>query len=272
MLILLLVFAILLIIILILRQRAKKFVPILMYHRIAAVPCDRNSLPQEKFAWQMEYLQRNSYTPLTLAMLLAFYEKKSHLPPKPVLITFDDGYADNFTAALPILKKYNMRGVVFPITNWIGKENGWENLGKAAAATMTIKDLAAWQDAAMEIASHTKDHPFLNTCPPDRQYEELASSKEFLEKNFGKAVDFICYPYGRFDETTVAMAKKAGYKGAFAIFENVPLLSPNIFALPRIPIPSHQKKWEFKLKVSPLFIMFVALRQAERALKRRLKK
>ena len=74
-------------------------------------------------------------------------------------------------------------------------------------------------------------------------------------------------PIWFFQSTNNKYSKKANYKMAFAIFENVPLWHINLFALPRIPIPSHQKMWEFKLKVSSIHIIFVAMRKWEREFK-----
>lgn len=252
-------------------RRAAHQVPILMYHRIADVPGDRNCLPAELFEWQLAYLSRSGFHTLSLAELAAYLDG-APLPPHSVLLTFDDGYLDNLTTALPLLQKYKMRAVVFPISGWLGRPNDWEKLGKAATVTMSLDELRQWQAAGMDIASHTVDHPFLNVCDFQRQELELTASKEYLADKLQQNIDFICYPYGRFNETTVSLVKKAGYVGAFAIFEKVSLLSVNRFALPRVPIPSRQKKWEFKLKVSPAFIIFVALRQAERNIKRLLKK
>ena len=81
-------------------------------------------------------------------------------------------------------------------------------------------------------------------------------------------MDFLCYPYGFFNQEVIDIAKKANYKMAFAIFDHVPLWNINLFALPRIPIPSHQKMWEFKLKISSIHMIFVALRKLERNFKR----
>ena len=80
-------------------------------------------------------------------------------------------------------------------------------------------------------------------------------------------MDYLCYPYGFFNQQVINIVKKANYKMAFAIFENVPLWHIDLFALPRIPIPSHQKMWEFKLKVSSMHIIFVAMRKWERQFK-----
>ncbi|MDQ0204701.1 polysaccharide deacetylase family protein [Pectinatus haikarae] len=246
------------------------YIPILMYHRIACVENDRNSLSPEKFAWQLKYLFEHNFHTVTPDMLYAFYSEGRPLPKNPILLTFDDGYMDNFTAALPLLEKYSMTAVVFPITKWVGRKNQWENFGKQETTTMNWANLQNWLDRGQTVASHTETHPFLPDC--GQLQKELSGSKKTLEKNLNTAMSFLCYPYGKFDKTVIAAAKKAGYKAAFAIFENVNLKTVDLFALPRIPIPAHQSEWEFNLKISRLFIIFIALRKWERALKKYRKK
>lgn len=246
----------------------RNYVPILMYHRIADIPGDRNALPPEKFRQQMNYLAQHGFTTVTMQMVYDFYHCGKKLPHKPVLLTFDDGYHDNLNIALPILKEHNMTAVVFPIVNWIGKENKWENFNKALTRTMDWPELQTWKKAGLEIASHTIDHPFLANCSTDRLAQELQTSKSILEQHFAQQIDFICYPYGNFNQQTIVHVKKAGYKAAFAIFDNVPLWNINVFALPRIPIPARQSMWEFKLKVSKIHMIFIAMRKLERNIKR----
>jgi peptidoglycan/xylan/chitin deacetylase (PgdA/CDA1 family) len=245
----------------------KNYVPVLMYHRIADVPGDRNSLSPAKFREQMEYLTANGFTTVTMQMVYEFYAHGKTLPKKPILLTFDDGYVDNFNIALPILKEKNMTAVVFPIANWIGKENKWENFNKKLTTTMDWEQLKAWQASGMEVASHTVNHPFLDQCTTENLAIELTESKSILEKNLYDSVDFLCYPYGSFNAETKVAALKAGYKAAFAIFDHVPLWQIDLFALPRIPIPARQSLPEFKLKVSSIHIIFIVLRQWERTLK-----
>ncbi|WP_231037959.1 polysaccharide deacetylase family protein [Pectinatus frisingensis] len=248
--------------------RSAHYIPVLMYHRIADVKNDRNSLSVKKFAWQLNYLHKKNYHTITLNMLYDFYAIRKKLPSKSILLTFDDGYADNYTAALPLLVKYKMTAVVFPIGNWIGKKNNWENFGKEKTITMTKEQLLDWQQHGQLIASHTMTHPFLTNCTESKIIDELHDSRQLLSNALSANGDFLCYPYGNFNESVAAAAKKTGYKAAFAIFEGVNLFHIDLYALPRIPIPSHQSKWEFILKTSRLFILFIALRKWERGFKK----
>ena len=257
-----------LIFLILLYYKFKKRVPILMYHRIANVGGDRNALPPDKFEEQLLFLASHGYQTVTLKELYDSLATKKTLPPKSVVLTFDDGYKDNITTALPLLQKYKMVATVFPIACWVGKENKWENFNKQLTNTMDWDELRSWLEAGMEIGAHTANHPFLSHCDQQQLENELKESKRILEEKLFITVDYLCYPYGDFAEETKNAGKKAGYKMALAIFDHVPLWSLDLMALPRIPIPAKQKLWEFSLKVSPLHLIFVALRKWERDFKR----
>lgn len=252
--------------------KVRRRVPILMYHRLAAIPGDRNALPPEKFKEQLEYLASHGYHTISPNDLYQYYHNKKPLPSKPILLTFDDGYTDNFTEALPLLKKYHMTATVCPISDWIGRENKWENFNKALTTTMSYEQLEEWSHAGMQIISHTVNHPFLSQLTGDELSAELKNSKASLETKLGMPIDYLCYPYGDFTAETKQAARQAGYKIALAIFDRVPLWDLDLLALPRIPIPCHQRMWEFKLKVSKIHLIFIALRQLERWLKQKIRR
>lgn len=244
--------------------RFRRRVPILMYHRIARVPGDRNALPPEKFREQLNYLKSHGYHTITLDDLYLYYHDKKQLPQKPVLLTFDDGYIDNFFCALPLLQEYRMKATVFPISGWIGKENKWEKFHKALTTTMSWNELKQWHKDGMQIGCHTVNHPFLSQLTNGSLKEEIVDSKDKLEIGLDIEIEYFCYPYGDFNTKTKKAVQDAGYKVALGIFEHVPLWNIDLFSLPRIPIPSQQRMWEFKLKVSSIHMVFVALRQLER--------
>lgn len=141
-------------------------------------------------------MAQNGYTAITPDMLYAYYTKQEKLPRKSVLLTFDDGYHDNYTEALPLLQKYNMTAVVFPIYNWIGKKNQWENFGKQETTTMTKDELRLWLKAGMDVQVHTLNHPFLTECKDKQLKEEVAVSKRQFEQLLKRPMEYLCYPYG----------------------------------------------------------------------------
>lgn len=245
-------------------------VPVLMYHRVDDVPRNRLAVPPAMFAEQMAYLQAQGYHSISLAELLAYYIDKQPLPSKPIVITFDDGFVDNITIALPIMQQYGMSGSVCLISDWVDRMNDWEEFpGKVAARTMNWEQLRAWRDAGMGIVCHTVSHPRLNRLNEEEITRELTESKRVLAEQLGQAIDVLCYPYGDFDARVQHIAQATGFKGALAIFERAPLWRFDPYAIRRIPISSRQPLKEFACKVSPWHFLFLLMRKVERGLKSR---
>lgn len=250
-------------------RRLSKEVPILMYHRIANIPNDRNTVSPDMFTEQLRYLQKQGYTTISLEDLYDHLTTKMPLPSKPVILTFDDGYEDNFTNALPLLKEYGMIATVCVISNWVGKNNDWENYrGKPHCSTMSWEQLQEWQRQGMEICAHTVNHPFLSRLTTDEIRNELSHCKKDLEERLGIPIDFLCYPYGDLDARVTSITKSLGYKGALAIFKDAPFWHTDLFALKRVVISSRQPLWEFALKVSSIHMLFVGLRIFEYRIKK----
>ncbi len=132
---------------------------ILMYHSIDYEKNNNLRMPKEKFSEQMKYIKDNGYTTLTVSQLHDFIEKDSPIPKKSVVITLDDGYADNYTNAYPILKKYGINATIFVITDSIDKDNSYLN-------SKQIKEL---QNNGIDIQSHTTNHQELHRLPYEKQ-------------------------------------------------------------------------------------------------------
>lgn len=177
------------------------------------------------FDAQMNYLVNQGYIAITPDALFSALEGELQLPPKPVLITFDDGYIDNYTNAFPILQKYGLRATIFIIPALVGKEGymNWEQLQEMENAGITMQ-------------SHTLNHIALEELPDDGIRAELLNSKILMEERLGHAVDFLAYPTGTYNLHIANIAREVGYKGAFTIkYGNVDLGS-NLYALERVPI------------------------------------
>ncbi|MDR3543364.1 MAG: polysaccharide deacetylase family protein [Desulfosporosinus sp.] len=179
-------------------------VPILYYHSVALQAGNELRMPPDQFEAQMAYLQDNGYQSVTLDQ---FYQAEYHggtLPAKPFVITFDDGYVDNYTTAFPVLKKYGFTATVFMVSSYINGEHflSWPQLTELANN--------GWQ-----IEGHTVDHPYLSKVNAKTVISELKDSKELLEKGLGRPVDFLAYPYGDFNDEVVLAVKNTGYEMAF---------------------------------------------------------
>lgn len=184
-------------------------IPILMYHHIdiagpTADAIRRDlSVPPASFAAQMSYLARNGYHAISVLDLVEYLATGKPLPPSPVVLTFDDGYLDNYTNAFPVLKGLGFTGTFFIITDFVGQGEymSWEHAARMATL-------------GMDLESHTLDHPDLTTLSADRLSRQMSESRAVLESRLGKPVRYLSYPAGRYDGAVMRAAEKAGYLGS----------------------------------------------------------
>lgn len=178
-------------------------VPILEYHVLGEAPADAPYpelyVKRPDFRHQLEWLDEHGYEAVTLDLVEAAWYEGGTLPPKPVVLSFDDGYRPQFTFALPQLRKHGWAGVL--------------NL-KAEGSDLYESNVKAMIAAGWELASHTIHHSDLTTLDAAALEEELDGSKEMLEDEFGVEVKNFCYPAGQFNETVIAAVEAAGYVGA----------------------------------------------------------
>lgn len=186
-------------------------VPILMYHYLSVPPADADiyrtdlSVTPENFRQQMAYLAENGYTPIDFYQLSAAITAQTDLPDKPVLLTFDDGYLDNYENAFPILQEFGFTATFFIITDLAdqgapGYAN-WEQLKEMAAA-------------GMRIESHTKNHPDLSTMGRDDVIFQVLGSQETIAAHIGYTPRYLCYPGGRYNAETMQILRELGLWGA----------------------------------------------------------
>ncbi|HMC06869.1 MAG TPA: polysaccharide deacetylase family protein [Solirubrobacterales bacterium] len=178
-------------------------VPILEYHAIQP-PVAGSAYPelfvtQADFQHQMQWLKDNGYEAVTLNQVEDSWYEHGELPPKPVVVSLDDGYLSQYVAAFPELQHLGWKGVL--------------NL-KASGSDLPDADAKKMIAAGWELASHTITHPDLTTLDAASLQRELVGSRQILRKRFGVPVDNFCYPSGRYDDTVIAAVQKAGYRGA----------------------------------------------------------
>lgn len=190
---------------------------ILMYHAIGrtgeAAGC--YVIPRRRFAMQMAWLAARRYHVMTLAALLEHRRRFEPPPPRSVIITFDDGYADNYELAYPILRGHGFRATFFLVSGAIGGRNTWDASGELAGRPMmswnAVRDLAA---GGMEIGAHTRSHPVLPDLAPGEIEVELAGGRGDLEQQVQSPVSTFAYPFGRLDGAVTAAVARAGFSGA----------------------------------------------------------
>lgn len=208
-------------------------VPILMYHAIGE-PIDNSRINDalavrvNDFKDQMQFLKNNGFTTIDFADLYNILN--SQKPPKnPILLTFDDGYLNNYQDAYPILKKYGFKGTFFIITNFVGSPvyMNWDQ----------IKEMA-FND--MDIESHTLSHPNLTILSFDQLNSELQGSKKTIEEKLDKRVFVICYPSGKYNDDVIIKAKGTGYLLGATTKPDITQNAPFPFELKRIRVSGHE--------------------------------
>ena len=197
-------------------------VPVLNYHRVDSGIRHSLVVPPDEFKKQMQYLHDEGYHTITLDELYEYVTKGTELPDKPVLITFDDGYIDNYQHAMPILKEYNMKATLFMITGSIG-ENRFVNL----------EQLKEMQANGIDIQSHTVNHKDLRNMSLQQARDELISSKAVLEDRMKHPVRYIAYPGGFANKDIDTIAEESGYRMAFNVKAGNVGPGQDLFNLPR---------------------------------------
>lgn len=215
-------------------------IPILVYHQIDQAPAKGAPfrslyVSPAAFARQMTFLKLLGYTGLSMTDLQPYLlgEKKG----KVVGITFDDGYLNNLTHALPVLQKNGFTSTCYVVDGLLGQTNSWD-IGQGIAQTplMTAEQLVQWQAGGQEVGAHTQQHVDLLAVSELAAWAQIAKSKPALEAALQKPVNHFCYPFGKFDTRHETMAKQAGYTTATTTARGRVLAGADMMTLPRVPV------------------------------------
>lgn len=223
--------------------------PVLTYHYIRVPPNPEEdklgynlSTSPQNFQKQMDYLKEREYHTLSPNELYQALKDKKTLPQKSVLLTFDDGYRDFYKNAFPVLKELNLKATVFVVTGFVGDKAGryltWNQ----------IKEMD--KSGLITFGSHTEHH--VDLTRETKAQQELAKSKEILEKNLGKEVMIFAYPGGKFDTQSVKLVSKSGYNLAFTTQIGTKMSFEDRFALPRVRISGGLSLKSFPEKLLPI--------------------
>lgn len=201
-------------------------IPILMYHSISDTDPSNNLLvPPEMFEEQINWLEENGFTSMLLDDVIKAMDT-GKVPKKPVVITFDDGYTDNYTDAYQTLKKHNMKATFFIITNNVDKDSTY----------MSSDMLKEMKSNGMAIENHTSNHLELNKLSKDDQISSIKDGQDFLKNIIGVEGKFLCYPVGRYDNITIETAKELGVQAAVTTEGGISSMDNGVYKLKRVRI------------------------------------
>lgn len=207
--------------------------PILMYHYLSAPPPGADvyrtdlSVPPDRFAEHLDHLLAAGYTTVSLYDLVAYLTRGVPLPEHPVILTFDDGYRDNYTNAFPLLVEREMTATFFVVSDFLDEERP-EYLTWDMAREMLA--------AGMSIESHGRNHFSLEKKDTDYLVWQALGSLETIEFELGTRPRFVSYPAGDYDQNTIAVFHSAGYWGGVTTVQGMAQRMDHLFELERIRV------------------------------------
>jgi len=233
---------------------------ILMYHQVGRfAPMRRhraNYCDHRRFAAQMAYLRAFGYRVIDLDMALRLLAGSGPIPPRTLVLTFDDGYAGFLTYALPVLERHGFPATLYAVSGRLGGRAQWlAEPGREIPALLGAAEIKALRASGVTIGSHGVSHVRLAAATPDRRRRELIESKAALEDLLGAEVRHLCYPYGSFDLATVRAAAAAGYASATTCLRGAAVAADHPLALPRKAISFGDNllgyAWQLAVKNAP---------------------
>jgi len=229
-------------------------IPVLAYHKIACgFELGVNSISPRRFERQIRFIAEQGYTAITPDDLIHAFQSHSPLPPRSILITFDDGYENFYTDAYPILKKYGLTATVFVLAGYMGRLNTWDvQLGLKRPKHLSRDQIQALFKDGIGIGSHGLHHRFLTHCHPVEAKAELQESKSLLEELLQHPIHSFAYPYGSVNPATAEMVQATGYSIAFSLEPYREITSESIYCFPRIAIYRCDTSRSFRAKLGLL--------------------
>jgi peptidoglycan/xylan/chitin deacetylase (PgdA/CDA1 family)/GT2 family glycosyltransferase len=205
-------------------RRFTRGTPILMYHAfgLPGEPASSYVLPGRRFSRQMALLKWLGYHALSLEEFLQCYREHRLPPARSVVITMDDGYADNWSVAYPILRRHGLPATVFLVSSALGTANEWDHGsdldGRPLLSRSSIHEMSR---AGIHFGAHSRSHVPLTAIPPRQVQDEVRGSREELERELRVPICAFSYPYGKFDAATPPIVEQAGFLGACCSFSGV---------------------------------------------------
>jgi peptidoglycan/xylan/chitin deacetylase (PgdA/CDA1 family)/glycosyltransferase involved in cell wall biosynthesis len=230
-------------------------IPVLMYHRVTdgAPKGTKHGIyvTAHEFEYQLRMLRRNGFTALTFNAMRRIVRGDAVIPKKPVLLTFDDGYEDNYLQAFPLLKKYGMTATIFLLGDPTMRSNTWDTKdGEPEARLMTDAQCREMIAHGIDFGAHTLHHVKLTTVPLETARHEIEESKKLLEARLGYEITSIAYPYGDVNDDVKDLTRRAGYAFGVATDSGIRNFWKDLFEIRRIPIFPGASRFSFWKKTT----------------------
>jgi peptidoglycan/xylan/chitin deacetylase (PgdA/CDA1 family) len=234
------------------RRELAVTVPILMYHRVSPGPArglERYCVDPGRFDQQIGYLRQAGYWGVTPEDLLHALSRNLPLPGRPVMLTFDDGYADFAEHAWPVLQRHDFSATVFVVADAVGGRATWDADYGPPAELMdwtTLVDLSA---SGVRIENHGAAHRPRSRLSVRECYRDVLRGAALIAKATGRAPLAFCYPYGAHDRVAECVVREAGAQLAFTSAAGVASLASHPLRLPRVEVSGFDDLQSFARKL-----------------------
>ncbi len=232
-------------------------IPILVYHQIDEAPPKGAPfrglvVSPSGFARQMAMLRLLGFRGLSMPDLMPYL--LGQRTGKVVGLTFDDGYLNNLTHALPVLQRHGFTATCYAVSQRLGQTNVWDQaLGVAQTPLMDAKQLRLWVQAGQDLGAHTRHHVRLPELSDVQSRQEIEQSRAELESAGSVPVTHFCYPYGEFRAEHPAMTENAGFATATTTRRGRVARGTDILRLPRVPVLRTTSLVTFWLKLATTY-------------------
>jgi peptidoglycan/xylan/chitin deacetylase (PgdA/CDA1 family) len=232
-----------------------------MYHALGE-DASLIATPRAVFAWQMRWLHEHGYQVIPLSRLVQCLRNGHQLPPRSIVITFDDGFESVYTHAYPVLADYEFPATVFLVAGYCGLENNWPNQPAAVPSQplMTWTQICELDRNGIEFGAHSITHPLLDQLVSGDVEREILDSKATVEDQVGHAIELFAYPYGRYNETVKRIVSRA-YTGACSTRLGVVRPGSDPLALDRIEVHYVANLRLFQGLSRPWFSSYLGMRR-----------
>ena len=235
-------------------DKKKYEVPVVMYHRVINKSENEGIhgtyIYENIFREHMKYLKDNNFSVITFEDLNNIgWRNRFDKNKKYIIITFDEGYVDNYELAFPILKKFNFKATIFLMGESTYNEWDVKADGEKSFPLMSVEMIKEMQDYGIEFGAHTFNHPKLNKLSNDEIKHQIVDVKKPLEEKIGREIITFAYPYGILNDYAKKMVEEAGYTFGVATDSGSVCLSDDLYQIRRIAIFPNTNLFSFKRKV-----------------------
>lgn len=217
-------------------------IPVLMYHRVGTVRDaseETYCVTPARFADQMKALANNGYRAVAVDDFLSWMSGGCDLQEGSFVLTFDDGFLGVFEYAAPVLNELQWPATVFLVSALIGKQDKWMHHNSPDATTYPLLDrqhIMALTQQGFSFHSHSRRHADLSQLTVPELEDEIAGSRRELEAVLGNPPNFLAYPYGRFNDSVIECAHRAGYRAGFSVLSGFNRAGADPFHIRRLDV------------------------------------